>query len=149
MESGLRTINNLLERLHASFFFYILTSPDEFIVIGKYLTSAVLIGVGLELNGLHGWVASGWQSEATNFASQKRVQRPILSVMAIVIITHLFGAISGALMTIDGMKRIFEVRSLVSNASESNRWVTVPELVETRLRRWSDLDIAYSFRAHV
>ncbi|KAG6918119.1 hypothetical protein DXG01_016307 [Tephrocybe rancida] len=42
IESTLRTTNNLLERLHASFFFYVLTGPERFLKIGSYLPSAVL-----------------------------------------------------------------------------------------------------------
>lgn len=110
MESTLRTVNNLLERLHASFFFYLLTSPDEFIVIGKYLTSAVLVGISLELNGLHGWVASGWQEFNSMAESGKRVPRPIVPVLIIMMATHIFGALFGASMTTSPVSRALEVR---------------------------------------
>lgn len=98
MESSLRTINNLLERLHASFFFYMLTGPDDFIVIGKYLTSAVLVGVGLELNGLHRWVASGWLRTQAG-STWRRVPRPVLTALAIMITTHLVGLAFSILVT--------------------------------------------------
>lgn len=88
----------MLERLHASFFFYMLTGPDDFIVIGKYLTSAVLVGIGLELNGLHGWVASGWlQSQAGS--TWLRVSRPTSTALAIMIATHLVGLLFSVLVT--------------------------------------------------
>lgn len=83
-------MNNLQERLHASFFFYLFTGADHFLVIGKYLTAAVLIGINLELNGLHGWVASGWRFDP---ASEKwsRVPRPILPTLGVMLATHLAG----------------------------------------------------------
>lgn len=86
----MRTVNNLLERLHASFFFYLLTSgPDEFIVIGQYLTAAVLIGIGLELNGLYSWVASGWRKAGP--AGWERKKRPLVLSLGVMIATHLIG----------------------------------------------------------
>ncbi|WVQ77910.1 hypothetical protein IAR50_007616 [Cryptococcus sp. DSM 104548] len=65
LESTLRSYNNLLERLHASYFFYLLPRPGRFIEVGKYLPAAVLMGAGLTLGGLEverplealGWLA--------------------------------------------------------------------------------------------
>ncbi len=86
-------MNNLLERLHASFFFYLLTGPTTFIPIGKYLPSAVLIGIGMELNGLHRWVSSGWRcvSESDGIRRWSRQRRPVAIVFSIMLGTHLFG----------------------------------------------------------
>jgi glycosylphosphatidylinositol transamidase len=60
LESTLRSINNLLERLHASFFFYLLLHPGWFVKIGNYLPAAILIGAGLTIGGIRMWVQSGW-----------------------------------------------------------------------------------------
>ncbi|TRM62649.1 GPI transamidase component Gaa1 [Schizophyllum amplum] len=60
LESTLRTCNNLLERLHASFFFFLLVAPDRFLQIGNYLPSAVLVSVGLMFCGLRAWVDARW-----------------------------------------------------------------------------------------
>ncbi|KZT55125.1 Gaa1-domain-containing protein [Calocera cornea HHB12733] len=60
-ESLLRTMNNLLERLHASFFFYLLSSPASFLKIGSYLPCSVLIGVGCLIGGLRAYVNLGWE----------------------------------------------------------------------------------------
>lgn len=51
VESTLRTFNNLLERLHASFFFYLLPSQEQFLPVGHYLPSAVLLGASVTLGG--------------------------------------------------------------------------------------------------
>ena len=51
VESSLRSFNNLLERLHASFFFYLIPRPDKYMPVGHYLPSAVLLGASLTLGG--------------------------------------------------------------------------------------------------
>ena len=53
-------MSNLLERLHASFFLYIMTTPSSFLKIGSYLPSAVLIAAALMFGGLRQWVGAGW-----------------------------------------------------------------------------------------
>ncbi|OCH88182.1 Gaa1-domain-containing protein [Obba rivulosa] len=60
VESTLRTTNNLLERLHASFFFYFLVGTHTFLKVGMYLPSAVLISTALMFAGLRAWVEAGW-----------------------------------------------------------------------------------------
>ncbi|KAK0161101.1 hypothetical protein PV327_009614 [Microctonus hyperodae] len=43
VESIIRSVNNLLERFHQSFFFYLLPSTDRYISIGLYMPALVLI----------------------------------------------------------------------------------------------------------
>lgn len=97
-------MNNLLERLHASFFFYIMTGPQRFMKIGFYLPSAILISVAMMFHGLSTWVDAGWVQERCNHAvserkkpsdsqnlTWKRRRRPVLNVLCIMIATHLLG----------------------------------------------------------
>ncbi|QIX00163.1 hypothetical protein AMS68_005680 [Peltaster fructicola] len=58
-ESVFRSINNLLEHLHQSFFFYILLSPNRFVSIGNYLPAAMLIAGNFTVTALALWVLSG------------------------------------------------------------------------------------------
>ena len=51
LESSLRSLNNLLERLHASYFFYLLPRPGKFIPVGHYLPAAVLLGTSITIEG--------------------------------------------------------------------------------------------------
>ena len=89
----------MLERLHASFFFYILTGPDTFLKIGYYLPSAVLISVAIMFGGLKKWVDAGWveleadknNKSATSTAKWKTRRRPVLGVLGIMISTHIMG----------------------------------------------------------
>ncbi|ESK94596.1 gpi-anchor transamidase [Moniliophthora roreri MCA 2997] len=83
IESTLRTTNNLLERLHASFFFYVMTGPDRFIKIGNYLPSAILISVGMMFSGLKAWID----------AAKDNMKRPVLAVVLTMIATHVMGVV--------------------------------------------------------
>jgi glycosylphosphatidylinositol transamidase len=52
-ESTLRSINNLLEHFHQSFFFYLLLSPTKFVSIGTYLPGAVLVCASFPLTAIY------------------------------------------------------------------------------------------------
>lgn len=58
-ESVFRSINNLLEKLHQSFFFYILLNTNRFVSIGSYLPAAMLIAGSFTINALALWILSG------------------------------------------------------------------------------------------
>ncbi|ORY26329.1 Gaa1-like protein [Naematelia encephala] len=51
LESTLRSLNNLLERLHASYFFYLLPRPGKFLPVGHYLPSAIILGASITIAG--------------------------------------------------------------------------------------------------
>lgn len=61
LESTCRSINNLLERLHASFHFYLFSRPGWFIKIGNYLPSTILLGASVTIGGLGMWIDAGWE----------------------------------------------------------------------------------------
>ncbi|KAF7294771.1 hypothetical protein MIND_01014700 [Mycena indigotica] len=92
IESTLRTTNNLLERLHASIFFYILTASEHFLKIGSYLPSAIMISVAMMFSGLKVWSDSAWVMSSDEKGStwiQRR--RPVLPVLVIMFSTHILG----------------------------------------------------------
>ncbi|KAG1756647.1 Gaa1-like protein [Suillus paluster] len=106
VESTLRTMNNLLERLHASFFFYILTSPGTFMKIGKFLPSAILVSVAMLFKGLGEWVNAGWVCEVSGTSLKgneteptpakstwRNRRRPLLSALIIMMATHVLGVL--------------------------------------------------------
>lgn len=122
VESSLRTMNNLLERLHASFFFYILTSVTTFVNFGGYLASAILVSVSMIFGGLRLWVVAGWQrtmmvrvipDEKDNKETEPRSKwptaipmtvwrkrdRPVIQVLAIMLVTHVIGYLVFLLIT--------------------------------------------------
>ncbi|KDQ17980.1 hypothetical protein BOTBODRAFT_29295 [Botryobasidium botryosum FD-172 SS1] len=141
IESSLRTMNNLLERLHASYFFYIMTGPGTFLQIGKYLTAAVLVGIALEFGGLKAWVDSGWEefevplvsgktlkeemvegpnkehpssnSQTTNGATEwRRRRRPIIQALYLMLGTHALGGVVFSLITTSWFVQELEARAI-------------------------------------
>jgi hypothetical protein len=59
VESMTRSMSNLLERLHHSQFFYLLTSPYRFIEVATYLPIVVLYSVALTIVGISLWIDEG------------------------------------------------------------------------------------------
>jgi len=59
VESLFRSLNNLLEHLHQSFFFYLLMQANRFVSIGTYLPSAMLIAVNFSITSIALWIQSG------------------------------------------------------------------------------------------
>jgi GPI-anchor transamidase subunit GAA1 len=63
VESLFRSLNNLLEHLHQSFFFYLLLEPKRFVSIGTYLPSAMLVAANFSIMAIALWVKSGRPQE--------------------------------------------------------------------------------------
>lgn len=63
IESLFRSLNNLLEHLHQSFFFYLLLEAKRFVSIGTYLPSAMLIAANFSITAIALWFQSGRPQE--------------------------------------------------------------------------------------
>lgn len=61
VESICRSLNNLLEKLHQSFFFYLLMQSNRFVSIGTYLPSAMIIGAAYTIMAIYLWVLGGYR----------------------------------------------------------------------------------------
>lgn len=59
VESLFRSLNNLLEHFHQSFFFYLLMQTNRFVSIGTYLPSAMLIAMSFTIASVACWIESG------------------------------------------------------------------------------------------
>jgi len=64
VESTFRSLNNLLEHLHQSFFFYLLMHARRFVSIGTYLPSAMLVAINFSIMSIALWVQSGRPTKA-------------------------------------------------------------------------------------
>ena len=60
IESLCRSLNNLLEHLHQSFFFYLLMQSNRFVSIGTYLPSAMLIAGNFTIMAIALWIRTGY-----------------------------------------------------------------------------------------
>ena len=73
VESICRSLNNLLEHLHQSFFFYLLMQSNRFVSIGTYLPSAMAVAAGFTIMAIHLWIQAGWgQVEAESKKEDNR-----------------------------------------------------------------------------
>ena len=59
VESLFRSLNNLMEHFHQSFFLYLLMHTNRFVSIGTYLPSAMLVSASFTITALSLWIASG------------------------------------------------------------------------------------------
>lgn len=107
IESLTRSLNNLLERLHASGFLYLMTSVDTFISATNYLAAPLLIGAGLTIDGLLTW------SKAGGAAGR---ERPVLTVVGLLAVVLLVGAAELAVVTRLDPERPLPVRFALMSA---------------------------------
>lgn len=59
VEGVARSVNNLLERFHQSFFFYLLVASDRFVSIGDYMPALAVMVLALLVKALIGWLQLG------------------------------------------------------------------------------------------
>jgi GPI-anchor transamidase subunit GAA1 len=110
IEGSFRSLNNLLEHLHQSFFFYLLMQRDRFVSIGTYLPSAMLLAANFSIMAISLWVKSGQSAESKDgkegeeekkkkkaksspVASPPSSERSIASPAAVVLACHALAAI--------------------------------------------------------
>ncbi|PHH72022.1 hypothetical protein CDD83_5043 [Cordyceps sp. RAO-2017] len=79
IEGTFRSLNNLLEHLHQSFFFYLLMQRDRFVSIGTYLPSAMLLSANFTIMAIFLWVKSGQPSPKKPVGSD--ASRPALAAV--------------------------------------------------------------------
>ncbi|KAJ8710903.1 hypothetical protein PYW08_009418 [Mythimna loreyi] len=77
LESILRSLNNLLERFHQSYFFYLLAATHRFISIGQYMPSLCLLCVAMLIRALSLWVTTIQQDgdEETDKQESKKTSK--------------------------------------------------------------------------
>ena len=71
VESLVRSLNNLLEHLHQSFFFYLLMQANRFVSIGTYLPSAMLIAGNFTVMAMALWMKTGYSAKSSEGSSSE------------------------------------------------------------------------------
>lgn len=61
-EGIFRSLNNLLEHLHQSFFFYLLMQANRFVSIGTYLPSAMALAASFSIMSIALWFQTGFRN---------------------------------------------------------------------------------------
>lgn len=71
VEGLFRSLNNLLEHLHQSFFFYLLMHTNRFVSIGTYLPSAMLVAANFTIMAIALWLRTGHEDKLAVTAAAK------------------------------------------------------------------------------
>lgn len=56
IESTFRSVNNLLEKFHQSFFFYLMMDPNHFVSIANYLPAGCLLALGFVISSVNSFI---------------------------------------------------------------------------------------------
>lgn len=103
-----RSLNNLLERFHQSFFFYVIISSDRFISIGDYMPSIGLMAGSLLIKSFLLWLISNNDPENESQTADKKEEEEekivivkksvrnidVLSVGKVFLLAHLIGVLA-------------------------------------------------------
>ncbi|KAI9505487.1 Gaa1-like protein [Coemansia spiralis] len=102
VESTMRSLNNLLEHFHQSFFFYILPANQRYISIGDYIPAAGLMIASLLVQAMHLWWMQG-SDDLRSDSPRTRIERmnkyysflrkTLPSSIGIVLRVHALGAL--------------------------------------------------------
>ena len=109
VESLCRSLNNLLEHLHQSFFFYFVLSPNgksliepgRFVSIGTYLPAAMILAASFTITAISLWIGYSTTEQASVAVAEKnqtgvQVQtssKPINFPLGVVVVLHGLGVI--------------------------------------------------------
>ncbi|KAK4194982.1 rhomboid protein 2 [Triangularia verruculosa] len=96
VEGTFRSLNNLLEHLHQSFFFYLLMHRERFVSIGTYLPSAMLVAANFTIMAIFLWMKSGQPdapAESTDKTPTPTVERDLFLPLAVVTLSGSLSAI--------------------------------------------------------
>lgn len=130
IESLCRSLNNLLEHLHQSFFFYLLMQSNRFVSIGTYLPSAMLLAGNFTIMAIALWMRTGYYPEAKPHETEsKKVsaknkaktslvpERNLALPLSLVVGLHLLG-----LVPLWVFNNLFHQVSLPSNSQGHYSW---------------------------
>ncbi|XP_042219524.1 glycosylphosphatidylinositol anchor attachment 1 protein-like [Homarus americanus] len=91
LEGVCRSLNNLLERFHQSFFFYLLPATNRYISIGVYMPPFGMIAGGVLVKALALWYSTSCAAEEQhqNKNIKKKVDYGLLGCVPLVVLMHL------------------------------------------------------------
>ncbi|KAK3878503.1 hypothetical protein Pcinc_016848 [Petrolisthes cinctipes] len=96
LEGVCRSLNNLLERFHQSFFFYLLPSTTRYISIGVYMPPFALLAGGLLVKALALWFSTSCAADIQTSTSTpftvKKVDYSVMGSIPVVVTTHVVSA---------------------------------------------------------
>ncbi|XP_032900893.1 glycosylphosphatidylinositol anchor attachment 1 protein [Amblyraja radiata] len=90
-EGMVRKLNNLLERLHQSYFFYLLPSLSRFVSIGLYMPAFIFLLLILLLTALDLWIKLSKGSSSQKEPMEEEVRPGLLTMVTPLLISHAMG----------------------------------------------------------
>ncbi|CAK1591425.1 unnamed protein product [Parnassius mnemosyne] len=75
LESILRSLNNLLERFHQSYFFYLLAATNRFVSIGQYMPCLCLLCGAMLIRALSLWVSIQQEDEEADKQTKEQTSK--------------------------------------------------------------------------
>ncbi|GAA98914.1 uncharacterized protein L969DRAFT_88961 [Mixia osmundae IAM 14324] len=92
IESTLRSLNNLLERFHQSFFLYLMSTPHSFVNVGNYLPGPILVSIAMTLSGLGLWgQIFAKRKDRLKGSRDALPARPVLLALSLVTLCYMLG----------------------------------------------------------
>lgn len=95
VEGIARSLNNLLERFHQSFFFYLLVASDRYVSIGDYMPSLGLMAAALLIKAFIVWLQVNQKTVPEEIADGDKLdtlqEYSFISVGKFIIVAHAFG----------------------------------------------------------
>ncbi|CAL4128148.1 unnamed protein product, partial [Meganyctiphanes norvegica] len=89
LEGICRSLNNLLERFHQSFFFYLLPSTNRYISIGVYMPPFGLLGGAVVVKALALWYSTSCAAEQQSKQDKKSsVDYSLMGMVPVVVVVH-------------------------------------------------------------
>uniref|UniRef100_A0A914XH57 Glycosylphosphatidylinositol anchor attachment 1 protein n=1 Tax=Plectus sambesii TaxID=2011161 RepID=A0A914XH57_9BILA len=97
LEGGLRSVNNLLEKFHQSFFFYFLPSTHRYVSIGVFMPAIGLLMGPVLIKALCVWLDLNDEGESSADgdakAKKETKSESALAVLPLIVIAHSCGAL--------------------------------------------------------
>ncbi|XP_063699998.1 glycosylphosphatidylinositol anchor attachment 1 protein [Culicoides brevitarsis] len=117
VEGITRSLNNLLERFHQSYFFYLIVAYDRFVSIGDYIWSIALMAGALLIKSFIMWLKLNLPEEEDDkksekkeiFVPKKEISFDYLKVGTVIILAHVAGVLTSYLPFMENWNQfIFE-----------------------------------------
>lgn len=84
-EAVTRSVNNLLEKFHQSFFFYLLLSPKLFVSIANYIPAAILLSVAYAAMSIHAILKTGLLTSNDKFIDIQSIEAFVIYVVTLAV----------------------------------------------------------------
>lgn len=94
VESSMRSLNNLLEALHQSFWLYLMQGTERFVSVANYIVGPLAISIAVTVTGLEVWAATFSVAQVTcakDRQSQGSRAAAIASTLQLLVASHAIG----------------------------------------------------------